>query len=279
LAPPEAEKAQQKAQAHLEWTRATSEKRQIEFIWKGKLDPFKQQIDTCKKDHDQKVKEIQAEVAEVERKARERISELTRARNTRLSELEAQREPLLAQLQAQLEPVQKQIKLNWDLECNLQESIRSKCPHLSNLTASELLESVPTEEHPQTRFKCQTCGAEVAPALVSQYISRNDGEGGRSDLAYANGNNGGWGLRPRSEVRRARNQLRDRVGRSTGQAPLRERGAGGRDDGEGGPSTPWDHPPRGKRSFIDLLNEEFDEDYRAGPSKRPKTPPRPRSPV
>ena len=263
----------------MEWTRATGEKRQIEFIWKGKLDPFKQQIDTCKKDHDQKVKEIQAEVAEVERKARERISELTRARNTRLSELEAQREPLLAQLQAQLEPVQKQIKLNWDLECNLQESIRGNCPHVSNLTASALLEQVPTEEHYQVSFECQTCGADIAPALVSKYISQNDGEGGCTDLAFANGNDRGWGLRSRSEARRARDQLRDRVGRSTGQAPLRERGAGGRDEGEGGPSTPWDQPPRGKRTFLDLLNEEFEEDYRAGPSKRPKSPPRPRSPV
>jgi hypothetical protein len=184
LAPPEAEKAQKKAQAHLEWTRATCEKKQIEFIWKKKLDPLKQQIDSCKKDHDQKVKEIQAEVAEVERRAREQISELTRARDTRISELETQRGPLIAQFQAQLEPVQKQIKLNWDLKCNLQESIRGNCPHLSNLTASALLASVPTEEHPQVSFKCQTCGAEVAPALVSQYISQNDGEGGRSDLAY-----------------------------------------------------------------------------------------------
>ena len=70
MAPPEAEKAQERARAHLEWTRATSEQKQIEFVWRRKLDPLKQQIDTCKKDHDQKVREIQAEVAEVERRAR-----------------------------------------------------------------------------------------------------------------------------------------------------------------------------------------------------------------
>ncbi len=99
-------------------------------MWHKELDAIKQQIDSCKKDHEQRVREIQAEVTEVERKAKEQISELARVKEKRISELEAQSMPLVARYQAQLEPIQRQIKLTWEQKCNLQESIRGHCPHV-----------------------------------------------------------------------------------------------------------------------------------------------------
>ena len=79
-------------QAQLEWATATSKQKQLEFVWHQELDPIKQQIDTCKKDHKQKVQEIQAEV-EFEQKARERIAELAQAKEKQISELQTQSQP------------------------------------------------------------------------------------------------------------------------------------------------------------------------------------------
>ncbi len=117
LPPPEAEQAKQGEQTQLEWAVATGEQKQLKFVWHWELDPIKQQIDTCKREHKQKVQEIQAEVTEWRGKLGRGSLNWQKPKKKRVS-AQTRSQLIVTGYEAQLDQINKQIKLAWDKKCN-----------------------------------------------------------------------------------------------------------------------------------------------------------------